>query len=53
MCVGSEQKEDYYNTLGVPRNASQKEIKKAYYEVCQGMMRERREGGREGEKGVL
>lgn len=32
--VGWLEKEDYYKTLGVPRNADQKEIKKAYYEVC-------------------
>lgn len=27
------EKEDYYKTLGVPRSASKKEIKKAYFDV--------------------
>jgi len=28
------EKRDYYEVLGIPRNATQKDIKKAYYKVC-------------------
>lgn len=27
-------KQDFYQILGVPRTSTQKEIKKAYYQVC-------------------
>lgn len=35
MCkfIGWSHKDDYYKVLGIPRNASKKEVKKAYYEV--------------------
>ena len=33
LSAGWSKKEDYYKTLGVPRSASKKEIKKAYFDV--------------------
>lgn len=32
-------KQDFYQILGVPRAATQKEVKKAYYQVCSGPTR--------------
>ena len=33
LSVDSTYRKDYYKTLGVPPNADQKEIKKAYFKV--------------------
>lgn len=32
--AAARSKQDFYQILGVPRTATQKEIKKAYYQVC-------------------